>query len=144
MSFYTSLKKIHYRGSAIAQVCGHFGFLCSTICYGFWHIKKNKETWSPWSMECLQGWGLYLTLAFPGMLMVCLEWWCFEIGTILSGTLDTFELGAQSILFQMEGITYMVPTGIGVAASIRIGQFLGSGDPQAAKTSAKTALALIS
>ena len=30
-------------------------------------------------------WGSFMKLAVPGMLMVCLEWWCFEVGTILSG-----------------------------------------------------------
>ena len=40
-----------------------------------------------WTWDSLQGWGAFMKLALPGMFMVCLEWWCFEIGTLLSGEL---------------------------------------------------------
>ena len=40
---------------------------------------------SGWSMECLEGWGEFINIAIPGMLMLCMEFWCFEIGVFLSG-----------------------------------------------------------
>lgn len=42
------------------------------------------------------------------MLMLCLEWWMFEIGGFLSGVISETELAAQSIIYQMAVIAYMV------------------------------------
>lgn len=38
-----------------------------------------------WSLECLQDWASFLRLAIPSMLMLCIEWWAYEIGSFLSG-----------------------------------------------------------
>ena len=42
------------------------------------------------------------------MLMLCLEWWTFEIGALLAGLISEVELGAQSIVYQMVTIVFMV------------------------------------
>ncbi len=61
-----------------------------------------------WSTECLQDWGRFARIAIPGMFMVCLEWWGFEIGVFLSGLLGTTELGAQSVVLQIDSIWFQV------------------------------------
>ena len=33
-----------------------------------------RDTWPRRSRQMLRGWGPYLRLAVPGMLMLCLEW----------------------------------------------------------------------
>lgn len=38
-----------------------------------------------WTIESLQNWGQFTMLAVPGMLMLCTEWWGFEVGTFLMG-----------------------------------------------------------
>lgn len=38
-----------------------------------------------WSCQCLQDWGPFFSLAVPSMLMLCIEWWAYEIGSFLSG-----------------------------------------------------------
>lgn len=59
-------------------------------------------------MECLQEWGPFIRLAIPSMLMLCLEWWMFEIGGFLCGVISEAELGAQSIAYELAVIAYMV------------------------------------
>ena len=39
-----------------------------------------------WTVECLQEWGMFFKLALFGMLMICVEWWAFEIGVFLTGS----------------------------------------------------------
>lgn len=39
-----------------------------------------------WSVQCLQDWGPFFSLALPSMLMICIEWWAYEIGSFLMGT----------------------------------------------------------
>ncbi|CAH1776860.1 unnamed protein product [Owenia fusiformis] len=129
-------------GSAVAQVLAYFIMAMGTLCYILFS-KMYTETWDGWTKECLDDWGFFMKLALPGMLMVCLEWWCFEIGTVLTGVLSKTELGAQSIMFQLETISYVIPVGIAIAVSIRVGQFLGSNDPRGAKTTARVSLLII-
>ena len=38
-----------------------------------------------WSLECLQDWGPFFRLAVPSMLMLCIEWWAYEIWSFLMG-----------------------------------------------------------
>lgn len=42
------------------------------------------------------------------MLMLCLEWWMYEIGGFLAGVISEVELGAQSIVYELATIAYMV------------------------------------
>lgn len=38
-----------------------------------------------WTIESLQHWGQFTMLAITGILMLCIEWWSFELGTFLMG-----------------------------------------------------------
>ncbi|NXE52159.1 S47A2 protein, partial [Casuarius casuarius] len=93
-----------------------------------------------WTRDCLQDWGSFIHLAVPSMLMMCIEWWTFEIGSFLAGLLSVVELGAQSVIYELSCAAYMVPLGFSVATSVRVGNALGSGDAAQAKTSCITAL----
>ena len=39
-----------------------------------------------WTIESLLDWGQFIKLAVAGMVMICIEWWSFEIGSFLAGT----------------------------------------------------------
>eukprot|EP00064_Thunnus_orientalis_P015626 superscaffoldBa00002934_g15681 len=100
----------------------------------------HKATWDGWSRECLQEWGPFLHLAIPSMLMLCLEWWLYEIAGFLAGMISEVELGAQSIIYELATIAYMFPMGISVAASVRVGNALGAGNTEQAKLSSKVSV----
>lgn len=59
-------------------------------------------------MDCLQEWGPFIHLAIPSMLMLCLEWWLFEVGGFLAGVISEAELGSQSIVYELTVVAYMV------------------------------------
>ncbi|XP_070801018.1 multidrug and toxin extrusion protein 2-like [Pituophis catenifer annectens] len=105
-----------------------------------WWKKIHKETWGGWTMECLQEWGPFIRLALPSMFMICIEWWTFEIGSFLAGLMSTVELGAQSIIYELSTIAYLLPQGMSVASSVRVGNALGAGDADQAKRSCIMAL----
>jgi len=123
-------------GSALAQSVSYVLMCLLTLSY-IVVFKKYRETWDGWSSQCLQDWGQFGRLAVPGMLMVCLEWWGFEIGVFLTGLLGKIELGAQSVLLQIDSIWFQIPLGIQIATSIRIGQYLGSGNKLGAITATR-------
>ncbi|XP_078080810.1 multidrug and toxin extrusion protein 1-like isoform X4 [Mustelus asterias] len=71
-------------GSAAANVASQY---CQAILlFGYIRWKKlYVGTWTGWSTDCLQEWGNFVRLAIPSMLMLCIEWWTYEIGTFLAG-----------------------------------------------------------
>uniref|UniRef100_A0A3B3UIB0 Multidrug and toxin extrusion protein n=1 Tax=Poecilia latipinna TaxID=48699 RepID=A0A3B3UIB0_9TELE len=90
-----------------------------------------------WSLDCLQEWGSFIQLAIPSMLMLCLEWWIFEVGGFLAGVISEVELGANSVIYELAIIAYMFPLGFSAAASVRVGNALGAGNIEQAKLSCK-------
>uniref|UniRef100_A0A673X851 Multidrug and toxin extrusion protein 1-like n=1 Tax=Salmo trutta TaxID=8032 RepID=A0A673X851_SALTR len=125
-------------GSAAANSISQYSLAVFLYCYIVWQ-GLHKATWEGWSADCLQEWGQFIRLAIPSMLMLCLEWWTFEIGGILAGLINEVELGAQSVVYQLAVITYMFPLGFSVAASVRVGNALGAGNTEQAKLSGKVA-----
>ncbi|KAJ7156908.1 MOP flippase [Mycena crocata] len=86
---------------------------------------------------------LFLKLAIPGILMVGTEWAAFEIVALAAGRLGALPLAAQSVIMTTDQILNTIPFGIGVAASARVGNLIGSREPVAAKYAAH-ASALVS
>ncbi|NXY63665.1 S47A1 protein, partial [Callaeas wilsoni] len=102
--------------------------------------KLHVNTWGGWSSECLLEWDSFTSLAIPSMLMMCIEWWTYEIGSFLIGLLSVVELSVQSIIYEVSVVAFMIPLGLGTAASVQVGNALGAGDVKAAKRSSTTSL----
>ncbi|KAG8451760.1 hypothetical protein GDO86_003815 [Hymenochirus boettgeri] len=125
-------------GSALANTIAQF--TQCVLLFLYIRVKRiHVNTWGGWSMDCLQDWSSFLSLAIPGMLMVCVEWWTYEIGNFLAGLISVVELGAQSVIYQVVTIAYMIPFGIGMATSVRVGNALGAGNEEQAKGSVTVA-----
>ncbi|XP_045903080.1 multidrug and toxin extrusion protein 1-like [Micropterus dolomieu] len=119
-------------GSAAASAISQYFtavLLCIYICWK----GLLKETWHGWSLDCLQEWGNFIWLAIPSMLMLCLEWWVFELGGLLAGMISDTELAAQAIIYQLIFVAYMLPLGFSTAASVLVGNALGAGNIEQAK-----------
>lgn len=125
-------------GSALAQAVSYILMVILNLCYLVFS-GVYKETWRGWTWECLEDWGQYISLALFGMLMICIEWWSFEVGIILTGIKGATELGAQTIMAQFDTLYYMFPLGFSISASVCIGTYLGQGNAEAAKTTARVA-----
>ncbi|XP_068945703.1 multidrug and toxin extrusion protein 1 isoform X1 [Petaurus breviceps papuanus] len=126
-------------GSALANTISQFTLTLLLFLYIVWR-KLYRDTWEGWSLECLHEWDSFLHLAIPSMLMLCIEWWAYEIGSFLSGTISMVELAAQSVVYEVATIVYMIPTGFSVAASVYVGNSLGAGDIEQAKISSAISL----
>ncbi|XP_066419366.1 multidrug and toxin extrusion protein 1-like [Molothrus aeneus] len=102
--------------------------------------KLHVNTWGGWSSECLLEWDSFTSLAIPSMLMMCIEWWTYEIGSFLIGLLSVVELSVQSIIYEVSVVAFMIPLGLGTAASVQVGNALGAGNVEMAKRSSHTSL----
>ncbi|XP_075636245.1 protein DETOXIFICATION 12-like isoform X1 [Castanea sativa] len=94
-----------------------------------------KKTLVPISKELFQGIGEFFRFAIPSAVMVCLEWWSFEFLILLSGLLPNpqLETSVLSVCLNTIATLYTIPYGLGAAASTRISNELGAGNPQAAR-----------
>ncbi|XP_030600531.1 multidrug and toxin extrusion protein 1-like isoform X1 [Archocentrus centrarchus] len=126
-------------GSAIANTISQFSMAGILFVYILWK-GLHKATWGGWSRECLRDWGSYIHLAIPGMIMMCAEWWTYEIGGFLAGLISEVELGAQAVVYELSNVAYMFPMGFSIAGSVRVGNALGGGETERAKLSAKTSM----
>ncbi|KAM9792975.1 multidrug and toxin extrusion protein 1-like [Neosynchiropus ocellatus] len=123
-------------GSAAANAISQYLLATILFIYICWR-GLHKATWGGWSLDSLQEWGPFIHLAIPSMLMLCLEWWLFEVGSFLAGIIGEVELGAQSVVYELAVVAYMAPLGIAAAASVRVGNALGAGNIEQAKLSCK-------
>ncbi|XP_073874902.1 multidrug and toxin extrusion protein 2 isoform X7 [Macaca fascicularis] len=130
-----SVLNLGIRGSAYANIISQFTQTVFLLLYIV--LKKlHLETWAGWSSQCLQDWGPFFSLAVPSMLMICVEWWAYEIGSFLMGLLSVVDLSAQAVIYEVATVTYMIPLGLSIGVCVRVGMALGAADTVQAKRSA--------
>jgi MATE family multidrug resistance protein len=102
-----------------------------------------KNTWGGGvSASCLREWWPVLRLALPSCLQICLEWWWYEIMTILAGYLPNPQVAvaATAILIQTTALMYTIPMSLGSSVSTRVGNELGANRPERARNASLVSL----
>ncbi|KAL0378036.1 UNVERIFIED_CONTAM: protein DETOXIFICATION 14 [Sesamum radiatum] len=96
-----------------------------------------KKTDAPSSKDILPSMREFSRFAIPSAVMVCLEWWSFEIVVLLSGLLPNpqLETSVLSVCLLVAALHYFIPYSIGAAASTRVSNELGAGRPDRARAS---------
>ncbi|CAA2996588.1 protein DETOXIFICATION 14-like [Olea europaea var. sylvestris] len=86
----------------------------------------------------------FFRFAIPSAVMVCLEWWSFELVILLSGLLPNpqLETSVLSSCFTITSLHYHIPYSFGAAASTLVSNELGAGKPRAAKIALYAVLVL--
>uniref|UniRef100_A0A8B9KN76 Multidrug and toxin extrusion protein n=1 Tax=Astyanax mexicanus TaxID=7994 RepID=A0A8B9KN76_ASTMX len=127
------------KGSAAANCISQISICLLLFGYIRWK-KLHVRTWGGWTTASLQEWDSFMQLAIPSTLMLCFEWWIYEIGGFLAGMLGEVDLAAQHVLLELGAITYMFPLGVHAAACVRVGNALGAGDTARAIITSKVTL----
>ena len=71
-----------------------------------------------------------------------LEWGLFSSAALLMGWIGTAALAAHQIALQVATVLFMVPFGISLAATVRVGHAVGRRDPVATRRAGFVAIAL--
>ncbi|XP_051148798.1 protein DETOXIFICATION 12-like [Andrographis paniculata] len=105
------------------------------VAYMKWSPACAK-TRAPISMKVLDGMGEFFKFAVPSAVMICLEWWSYELLILLSGLLPNpqLETSVLSVCLNTISTLYAIPSGLAAAGSTRISNELGAGNPQGART----------
>ncbi|KAE8668220.1 MATE efflux family protein 6 [Hibiscus syriacus] len=109
-----------------------------------WYSPACAKTRVPITTELFQGIREFFRFAIPSAVMICLEWWSFELLILLSGLLPHPELETSvlSVCLNTLATLYSIPYGFGAAASTRVSNELGAGKPQAARVAVYATMAL--
>ena len=106
--------------------------------------RLAQGAWTPWSRESFSPRGIARVLAIgaPISLQIGLELWAFQIMTLWAGELGPTSLAAHTIVLNLASLSFMVPLGISIGTSTRVGNLLGAGDRYGAQRAAHAAFAM--
>src|SRR5262249_55610467 len=119
-------------GLATATVNG------GTVFAGLWFATQRKPFKRYHIMAQLWhlDWHLMrqiVIIGAPISFSLLMEYGLFSSAALLMGMISTAALAAHQIALQVTAILFMVPLGISMAATVRVGQSVGRGDAEGVK-----------
>ncbi|KAH9650438.1 protein DETOXIFICATION 12 [Citrus sinensis] len=122
--------------SSYASLCLHI-----PICWGL--VFKSGlgnlggalaiESRAPISMELFRGIGEFFHFAIPSAVMVCLEWWSFELLILMSGLLPNPQLETSVLSVCLSTIQTLSAIPMDLVLHTRVSNELGAGNVQRAR-----------
>src|ERR1700759_5265004 len=83
-----------------------------------------------------------VVIGAPISVAFLLEYGLFSSAALLMGQISTTALAAHQIALQVIAILFMVPFGISMAATVRVGHAVGRGDPSGVRRAGMMAMAI--
>ncbi|XP_076960732.1 protein DETOXIFICATION 14-like [Bidens hawaiensis] len=125
-------------GTAGAALAIGISYTLNVILLGFYihYSEACEKTSVTFSVDGFKTIKEFIRFTIPSAVMLCLEWWSYEMVVLLSGLLPNprLETSVLSICLTVSTLHYYIPYSFGAAASTRISNELGAGNPQGAKT----------
>lgn len=137
------MPKLELLGAGVATTTVNFG-MCGAALWVTWSqrpFKKFHVLGRFWRID----WPLMRQLVIIGApiaVSFLLEYGLFSAAGLLMGVISTTALAAHQVALQIAAILFMVPFGIGMAATVRVGQALGRGDAAAIRRAGVVATVL--
>ena len=135
--------RLGLQGCAIASACSlTFSFVAMlavirlTADLRAYRIFRRfaRPAWVKLREVFVLGLPIGVTMMFEAMLFNCM--------TLLMGTFGSAPLAAHQIALNVPSITFMVPLGVAMAATIRVGRASGAGDEAGVRRAGYTAMAI--
>lgn len=138
-------------GAAIATVLCRWLMLFGLLAFGWRdflpHLRALRDRAVRAEALALRPALALLRLGAPIGVQFVLELGVFAATALLVGTLDAAgagtsgaRLGGHQITLQLASLSFMVPLGLGMAASVRVGWAVGRGDRAAVRRTAEAAM----
>ncbi|ETR78032.1 multidrug transporter MatE [Afipia sp. P52-10] len=114
---------------------------------GFWFVQRRRpfRKYQPLGNVWRADWPLMKQLVMVGAPIsgsFLLEYGLFAAAALLMGWIGTAELAAHQIALQTAAILFMVPFGISMAATVRVGHAAGRGDARGTRRAGFVAIVL--
>ena len=141
---YTNIFDFGFRGIVVALSSTYivkFGIFCLFLLKGC-KCVKTRETIQPFSWEDFKNWGEYLKVAIPAMMLQLVEWWSYELSTIICAFVSVDMLAAQSVMMNYVMMMYMISLASSNSLSTLVGNAIGMNEPRLAKLFARDGIIL--
>ena len=130
-------------GAGIATTIVNFAMFLAGLWFAVarrpfskYHVMGN--IWRiDWAMM-----GQLISIGAPISLAFMMEYGLFSSAALLTGLIGTTALAAHQIALQVTAVLFMVPLGIGMAATVRVGHAVGRNDAAGVKRAGLAALLL--
>ena len=124
--------------SATAYACAFFTMLAVvsfTPAFKKYHVlhRFTRPDWAKFAEVFRLGVPMGISMIFEAML--------FNSATLLMGTFGAASVAAHLIALNIGSVTFMVPLGIGIAATVRVGLAAGARNHEAVRRAGYTAIA---
>lgn len=135
--------RLELRGAALATLLTNVLMLAALATYVLRHPRFRRfhiliRFWKPDWPRFRQ----IFRIGAPIGLTVVAEVGLFTAAALLMGQLGTDEVAAHAIALQCASMAFMVPLGLGTAATVRVGLAYGQNDAQGIRRAGWTAFAL--
>jgi MATE family multidrug resistance protein len=122
--------RLGVQGIAFATVISRYAMLTAALIFTWRQLKPSP--WNPprpdWTIQ-----RQIFRLGLPAAGHSALEIGAFTIATFVVGALGPVPLAAHHISLMMAAFTFMFPLGFSAAAAVRVGTFVGAGEPERAR-----------
>ena len=137
------LPRLGLFGAGLSSACSNLFTLAAMLAFCLWapglrqyHILHRllQPHWRTLAELLRLGVPMGITMVFEVAL--------FNGATLAMGAFGTASIAAHQIAITIPSLTFMVPLGIGLAATVRVGMAAGAGDPLGARRAGLTAIAI--
>ena len=128
------LPRLQLFGAGLATTIISFGMFLAALWFATSRrpFRKYHVLGRIWRID----WPLMrrlIVIGAPISLSFLMEYGLFAAAALLMGLIGTTALAAHQIALQITAILFMVPFGIGIAATVRVGHAVGRGDAAAVR-----------
>jgi multidrug resistance protein, MATE family len=135
--------RLELRGAAIATGLVNLFMFLAMLAYALRNRRFRRfnillRFWRPdWTH-----FASIFRIGLPIGLTVAAEVGLFSVAALLMGRLGTNEVAAHAVALQLASMAFMVPLGLGMAATVRVGIAYGRGDAEGVRKAGWTSLAM--
>src|SRR5712671_5149158 len=138
------LPRLELFGAGLGSTIIDFGMLLAALWFAYARrpFRKYHVLGHIWRFD----WTLLrrlIAIGAPISIAFLLEYGLFAAAALLMGLIGTTALAAHQIALQITAILFMVPFGIGMAATVRVGHAVGRGDAAAVKRAGFVAVLVV-
>ncbi|CAE7417763.1 SLC47A1 [Symbiodinium pilosum] len=101
-----------------------------------------RKCWGGFTREAFSQWGSYLRISCPALMLMCIEWWTWDLMSFLAGFVSELAQAVQSVAPAVGDLQYSLGQAMGNGASTVVGNMLGEGNHKAAKRAARLTITL--
>lgn len=137
------LPRLELRGAALSTALTNLVMFAVMLAYVLRHrrFKRFNILLRFWKPDWLRFREIF-RIGTPIGLTVLAEVGLFTAAALLMGRIGTDEIAAHAIALQCASMAFMVPLGLGIAATVRVGHAYGRSDPEGISKAGWTAFAL--